>query len=116
MEDTRHFKVTLSLGHILNVLGPVYSLSNPWECSFLPEHTDSLVLWQPSAIMFHRNHEKYRGTTEAVGSASRGFPVYLRLRKKKSENYLRTDGACSMKYTVCGVGLICSLKASKQTS
>lgn len=82
MEDTRHFKVTLGLGHILNVLGPVYSLSNPWECSLLPERTDSLVLGQPSAITFHRNREKYRGTTEAVGPASRGFPVYLRLRKK----------------------------------
>lgn len=63
------------------------------------------------------NREKYRGTTEAVGSASRGFPVYLRL-KKESDNYLRTDGACSMKYTVWNmyVGLICSLRASKQTN
>lgn len=87
MEGTRHFKVTLSLGHILNVLGPVYPVKSS-RMLISACHTDSLVLWQPSAITFYRNHEKYHGTTEAVGSASRGFPVYLRLRKKINQTII----------------------------
>lgn len=33
--------------------------------------------------MFHRNYEKYHGTMEVVGSASRGFLVYIGLKVRK---------------------------------
>lgn len=73
-------------------------------------------LWQPSAITLHMNREKYRGTTEAVGSASRGFPVYLRLKKVRQLSEDRWSLQYEVYCMVCVCRLDCSLRASKQTN
>lgn len=76
-------RVTLSLGDNPNVVEPTHPLSNPWDAHFCLSLLTHLCFDSPGLSCCTGTMKKYHGTVEAVGSASRGFLVYMRLKTRK---------------------------------